>query len=114
MHTFNTSFETVKIFFEERILKKHGIIAHLREETDLLEVLDKSASRVKLTVVFWEASKRVSILIDDREIMDEEFGNTEDLVKSIDCVCTPFFRQSFVVVFPFSAASLSIQMGSYC
>lgn len=80
-------FVAVKSFLDERIRVKYNDMIYTCEKKDsvyLIELIDKNSARIKLTFVFWDESSRVSILIEDYEIDDDEFNNTDDLIEIIN------------------------------
>jgi len=58
-------------------------ISEKREGIYIIDTLDKSDLRVHLTFVFWDNSHKVNILIDNYEIVDEDFKTVVDLLNLI-------------------------------
>lgn len=79
----------IEDFLANRIVSKYNDIEYLSEERNsiyVIKIFDKSNTKIKLTFVFWANNERVSFLIDDYEIIDEEFHNINDLILDLECI----------------------------
>lgn len=76
----------VKEFLTEKILRGNDNMTFKIEEKESIfsiDIVDKSEVKIHLTFVFWFSEPRVTILIDDCEIVDEDFEMADDLLSLI-------------------------------
>jgi hypothetical protein len=84
----NILIDSINSLIKDNIIAKYSDIQIVNKKDDsmeLIEVVDKNDLRVKLDFVLWNGSNRVTVLLDNQEVLDENYNISDSFLADV-CV----------------------------